>query len=105
MAPKIPLPDETTAAPKTRNMHARRPEARRPQNTAEPQQPKAGYDRQHSIALKLGGELKANLDAARLRTAYATGSTTVADFVRDAIQAHITELEKKYNNGRSFLED
>jgi|GEM_PF-4572211 len=111
MAKKIPMPDEDATAPtrKTRTVHASRPEAAQKSatssagTTSKATPPRGRYTRDNMVSVKLGPDLKAELDAARHRTALFTGSGTVADFVRDAVEAHIKTLQRKYNGGESFL--
>ena len=90
----IPTPDEPAPIQRReRNLHSRRPEAAKKAR---------GYSRDGTVSVKLGPELKSRTDNALAFGGPHVGITTLADFLREAVQHYITHLEDTVNDGKPF---
>lgn len=95
MSTAIPTPDE--GAPierRPRSIHRRRTEA--------VPKPAAGYSREGTVSVKLGADRKERTDNALAFAGPHVGITTLADLIREAVDAYVTTLEKEHNNGEPF---
>lgn len=89
----IPTPEEPAPIQRrTRNIHAGRAEA-----------PKK-YNRDGTVSVKLGTDLKDRVDNALAFGGPHVGITTLADFLREAVKQYIDTLEKDVNDGKPFPE-
>ena len=89
----IPTPEEPAPIQRrSRNLHSRRAEA--------PATKK--YNREGTVSVKLGTELKDRVDNALAFGGPHVGITTLADFIREAVSQYVTTLEAEVNDGKPF---
>ena len=89
----IPTPEEPAPIQRRkRNLHSGRAEA-----------PKK-YNRDGTVSVKLGQELKDRVDNALAFGGPHVGITTLADFIREAVGQYIDTLESDVNAGKPFPE-
>lgn len=93
----IPTPDEGAPIQRpTRSLHNRRAETTK--------KPAGAYTREGTVSVKLGADLKKRTDNALAFAGPHVGITTLADFMREAVEEYVTKLEKKHNQGEPFPE-